>query len=76
MSAKFRFACHLITWVGEQNENPEKVLSEVAAAGYEGVEGVSVGSPDQLVEMATLAAKYGLHIVNAGGGLARGEDKS
>jgi len=67
MSNKFRFACHLITWVGEQNENPEKVLSEVAAAGYEGVEGVSIGFPEQLVEMAVLAAKYNLHIINAGG---------
>lgn len=67
MSAKFRFACHLITWRGEQRENPEKVLREVAAAGYEGVEGLSIQSPEQLVEMATLAAKYNLHIVNAGG---------
>jgi len=67
MSVKFRFACHLITWVGEQKENPEKVLSEVAAAGYEGVEGLSVQTPDQLVEMATLAAKYNLHLVNTGG---------
>lgn len=67
MAFKFRFACHLITWGGEQNRDPEKVLSEVAFAGYEGVEGLSIGSPEQLVQMATLAAKYDLHIVNAGG---------
>lgn len=67
MSARFRFACHLITWVGEQRENPEKVLSEVASAGYEGVEGLPIQSSEQLVEMAALAAKYDLHIVNAGG---------
>jgi sugar phosphate isomerase/epimerase len=67
MPVKFRFACHLITWVGEQRENPEKVLHEVASAGYEGVEGLPIQSPEQLVEMATLAARYNLHIVNAGG---------
>ena len=67
MSFKFRFACHLITWRGEQKENPEKVLSEVAAAGYEGVEGLPVETPEQLIEMAKLAAKYHLHIVNVGG---------
>jgi inosose dehydratase len=67
MATEFRFACHLITWVGEQREHPEKVLREVAAAGYEGVEGLSVQSPEQLVKMATLAAKYNLHLVNAGG---------
>ena len=64
---KLRFACHLITWGGEQNQNPEKVISEVAAAGYEGIEGLPIKSADQLVEMATLTAKYNLHIVNASG---------
>jgi len=67
MSFEFRFACHLITWSGEQREEPEKVLSEVAAAGYTGVEGLAINSPEQLVEIATLAAKYGLHLVNVGG---------
>ena len=67
MSAKFRFACHLITWEGEQRENPEKVLREVADAGYEGVEGLGIRSAEELIEMAKLAAKYGLHLVNAGG---------
>lgn len=67
MSVKLRFACHLITWEGEQRENPEKVLGEVADAGFTGVEGLGIQSADELVEMATLAAKYGLHLVNAGG---------
>lgn len=67
MGFKFRFACHLITWSGEQNNDPEKVLREVAVAGYEGVEGLPSNSPEQLVQMATLAAKYNLHIVNAAG---------
>ena len=57
MSVKLHFACHLITWEGEQAENPEKVISEVAAAGYEGIEGLPSKSPEQLIEMATLAAK-------------------
>jgi len=67
MSTKLRFACHLITWSGEQNENPEKVIKEVADAGYTGIEGLATGSPEKLIEMATLSAKYGLHVINAGG---------
>jgi len=63
----FKIACHLIQWQGEEQKNLEKVLKEVADAGYEGVEGVAVKDPQDLVEKAVLAAKYGLHIVNAGG---------
>ncbi len=65
--SKFRLACHLIQFGGEQRENPEKVLREVADAGWDGVEGLGIDSPDALVEMATLARSFGLHIVNAGG---------
>ena len=65
--AKFKIACHLIQWAGEEQQNLEKVLKEVADAGYEGVEGVTIKDPQDLVEKAVLAAKYGLHIVNAGG---------
>ena len=67
MAIKFRFACHLITWGGEPSQNPEKVIKEVADAGYEGIEGLPIKSPENLVEMATLTAKYNLHIVNVGG---------
>jgi len=67
MAIKFRFACHLITWGGEPSQNPEKVIKEVADAGYEGIEGLPIKSPENLIEMATLTAKYNLHIVNAGG---------
>lgn len=66
MAVKFKIACHLITWGGEQRRDPEKVLREVAEAGYEGVEGLAASSPEELVELAKLAAKYGLHIVNVG----------
>jgi sugar phosphate isomerase/epimerase len=62
--AKFRLACHLIQFGGEQNENPEKVFREVAEAGWEAVEAVSTRSPDELVAMATLARRFGLHLVN------------
>ncbi|GIX07003.1 MAG: hypothetical protein KatS3mg115_1406 [Candidatus Poribacteria bacterium] len=62
----FRFACHLIQFGGEQRENPEKVFREVAEAGWEGVEGVGARSPEHLVELAALARRYGLHIVNVG----------
>ena len=64
---KFRLACHLIQFGGEQRDNPEKVLREVADAGWDGVEGLGIETSDQLVEMATLARSLGLHIVNAGG---------
>ena len=64
---KFKLACHLIQFAGEQNENPEKVFREVAEAGWAGVEGVSISSSENLVEMATLASRFGLHLVNVGG---------
>lgn len=64
--SKFRLACHLIQFAGEQQENPEKVLREVAEAGWDGAEGLSVDSADELVEMATLARRFGLHLVNVG----------
>ncbi len=63
---KFRLACHLIQFGGEQQDNPEKVIREVAEAGWDGVEGLSVGSPEELVAMATLARRFGLHLVNVG----------
>ena len=65
--SKLKFACHLIQFGGEQQENPEKVLREVADAGWEGVESVPMEGAEGLVEMATLARSLGLHIVNAGG---------
>ncbi len=65
--SKLRFACHLIQFGGEQRENPEKVLREVADAGWEGVESVPIEGAESLIEMATLARSLGLHIVNAGG---------
>jgi len=66
MSKKFPIACHLIVWQGEQRNNLEKVLREVADAGYDGVEGVSASSLEELMDIAKLAAKYGLHLVNVG----------
>ena len=65
--SKFKLACHLIQFAGEQNENPEKVFREVAVAGWDGVEGMSINSSDNLIEMATLASRFGLHLVNVGG---------
>lgn len=65
--ASFRFACHLIQFGGEQNQNPEKVFREVAEAGWEGVEGVGAKNAEELVALATLARRYGLRLVNVGG---------
>ena len=69
---EFRLACHLIQFEGEEKENPEKVLSEAAEAGWDGVEGLAVSSSDELVELAVLARRYGLHIVNIYDFQARG----
>jgi inosose dehydratase len=65
--AAFRLACHLIQFGGEQDENPEKVLREVAEAGWEGAEGLRARNADELVTLATLALRFGLHVVNVGG---------
>jgi hypothetical protein len=65
--SKFKLACHLIQFAGEQNENPEKVFREVAEAGWDGVEGIGISSSDDLIDMATLASRFGLHLVNVGG---------
>ena len=62
---KFRLACHLIQFEKEETKNPAKVLREVAEAGWDGVEGLPFSTGDELVEMAVLARRYGLHIVNA-----------
>ena len=65
--AKFKVACQLIQWAGEQNQNLEKVLKEVADAGYDGVEGLVAKSPEELVELGTMAGRLGLHIVKISG---------
>ncbi len=65
--SKFQVACHLIQWGGEQVRDPEKVLREVAEAGWVGVEGYQAKNAEHLVDLATLAAKYGLHWVNMSG---------
>lgn len=62
--ATFKLACHLIQFAGEERTNPEKVLREVAEAGWDGAEAVIVGNGDELVTIATLARRFGLHLVN------------
>ena len=64
---RFKLACHLIQFRGEQNENPEKVFGEVAEAGWDGVEGMKTDSAEELVELAGLARRLGLHMINVGG---------
>jgi sugar phosphate isomerase/epimerase len=66
MSA-FKIACHLIQYEGREKTEPEWVLDNIAEAGYEGCEGFSPETPEQLVEIAMLAAQRGLHLVNVGG---------
>jgi len=71
---KFRLACCLIQFAGEETRNPEKVFREVADAGWQGVEGLRLSSAEQLVEMAVLARRYGLHLVNMLGTQSAGID--
>ena len=59
-----RFACHLIQFGGEDRANPEKVFREVAEAGWSAIEGQIVNDAAELVELATQAGRFGLHIVN------------
>ncbi|NCO32633.1 MAG: hypothetical protein AUJ92_14200 [Armatimonadetes bacterium CG2_30_59_28] len=61
---KFRIAAHLCGWPREVVEDRERVLRIAKEAGYDGVEGFSAETPDELVELAALAAEYGLHLVN------------
>lgn len=64
MAGRFRIALHLITWRGEQHEDPEKCFRVAAECGYDGVEGVKADGADELIELAALAAKWGLRLVN------------
>jgi sugar phosphate isomerase/epimerase len=65
--SKFKIACHLIQFEGREKTEPEWVLDTIAEAGYEGAEGFSPESPEDLVRIACLAAERGLHIINTGG---------
>jgi sugar phosphate isomerase/epimerase len=62
---QFRLACHLIQFGDEPLRDLEGVLRAVADAGWEGVESVPFVGREGLVDAATLARRYGLHIVNA-----------
>lgn len=65
---KLRIAAHLCGWPKEVAQDHRRVMEIVKEAGYDGVEGIGVGSAEELVEVAALAAEYGLHLVNVGTG--------
>jgi sugar phosphate isomerase/epimerase len=65
--ASFKICCHLIQFAGREKTEPEWVLDNVAAAGYDGCEGFSPETAEELVQVAMLAAQRGLHLVNVGG---------
>ena len=62
---EFRVACHIYTWEGITSNVLEPVFRQVAEADYEGVEGLSFSSAEDLVQAAAAARAWGLHIVNA-----------
>ena len=63
---KLRIAVHLYAWPQEVAADRRKVMEIVSEAGYDGVEGLSAATPEELVDMAALAAEYGLHLINFG----------
>jgi inosose dehydratase len=64
---KLRIAAHLCGWPQEDREDPRHVMEIISDAGYDGVEGLNAATPEELVDLAALAAEYGLHLVNFGG---------
>lgn len=62
----FKIACHLIQYQNREKEEPEWVLDNIAEAGYDGAEGFSPQTPEELVQVAMLAAERGLHLINVG----------
>lgn len=63
---KFKIAVHLCGWPSEARQDPRHVLEVARDAGYDGVEGFRAGSADELVDLAALAAEYGLRLINVG----------
>lgn len=61
-----RIAAHLCGWPREIVEDRRQVMELVSEAGYDGVEGLGAETAEGLVELASLAAEYGLHLVNFG----------
>jgi sugar phosphate isomerase/epimerase len=52
--------------VGDHKTNPEKVMREIADAGYDGAEGFAANSAEELVQLCVMAGKLGLRLVNIG----------
>lgn len=64
---RFRIAAHLCGWPKEIASAPRRVMEIASDAGYDGVEGLSAATPEEVVEKASLAAEYGLRLINFGG---------
>jgi sugar phosphate isomerase/epimerase len=62
----FRIAAHLCGWPQDVVRDRRRVLEIVKGAGYDGVEGFSANSAEDLVELGALAAEYGLRLLNLG----------
>ena len=62
----FPIAAHLCGWPKDIVKDPERVMTIVSEAGYDGVEGFRAENAEDLVRLASLAAEYGLHLVNVG----------
>jgi sugar phosphate isomerase/epimerase len=67
MMGKFRIACHMIVFSRVPRPQFSRMFAELAAAGYDGVEGMSFHSSEELVATATELGRVGMHLLTAHG---------
>jgi len=58
-----KVGCQLIVFGAEMREDPDRVLGEVAAAGYDGIEGGAAAAWIGVSELGKLLRKHGLEYV-------------
>ncbi|MBI3947900.1 MAG: TIM barrel protein [Armatimonadetes bacterium] len=64
MEKKLKFACQTMSWKKVVEEDPELVMHSVRDAGYEGIEFAPIQSLEHLRDMALMAARHGLKLLN------------
>ena len=58
-----KVGCQLIVFGAQVREDPDGVLGQVAAAGYDGIEGGAAAAWIGVAELRKLLQKYGLEYV-------------
>lgn len=62
----FRIAAHLCGWPNDVVTDKRRVMEIVRDAGYDGIEGMSADTAEELVELAAMAAEHDLRLINVG----------